>query len=112
MEPKKWMFGSGICFYLVWYLLILFFHFRTANLILYDFVVCIYVIFIIFFVVWTIIGFNWYSNEPNDSPCRTENSGIVMIAEMVNLICMVIYLIVGILAFLITLCYMACDEGR
>ena len=35
----------------------------TVNLILYDFVVCFYCFFLVFFIVFTSIGFGWYDDE-------------------------------------------------
>lgn len=36
---------------------------RTVNLFLYDYVVCFYVMLMIFFFVWTILGSIWDNNE-------------------------------------------------
>ena len=85
---------------------------RTVNLILYDFVVCIYTfILITFFIVWTIIGLNISNNEPKNSACYTNNGGFVIIAHNINLIVMIVFLTVGFLAFVITVIITACDEG-
>lgn len=82
------------------------------NLILYDFVVCIYTfILITFFIVWTIIGLNISNNEPKNSACYTNNGGFVIIAHNINLIVMIVFLTVGFLAFVITVIITACDEG-
>ncbi|CAD8141012.1 unnamed protein product [Paramecium pentaurelia] len=84
---------------------------QTVDLILYDWFVCIYIFALIFFVIWLIICFSAANNEPEYSPCRQENNGFLMTALTINLICMIVYLIVGFLIFIITVILYSCDDG-
>lgn len=81
------------------------------KLILYDFVFLFYIIAFIFFIVWLIISFNAYNNEPSGSLCYENDSGFLMKILLYNCISMVIFIAVGVPLFLIVLMVMACDEG-
>jgi len=43
---------------------------RTLNFILYDFFIYFYIIALIFFIVWLILGYGWNFKEPFQSECR------------------------------------------
>jgi len=84
---------------------------KTLNLILYDFVVLFYIIAFIFFIVWLIISYKAYSNEPSNSLCYENDSGFLMKMLQYNCVSMLIFIILGTVLFLIVLTVMACDEG-
>lgn len=86
---------------------------RTINLIMYDCWVLLYICLLIFFVVWNIMGHVYLSEEINEKgPCKRENDGIIVTADYINICTMWAFLIIGAIAFILTLIINACDEGR
>jgi hypothetical protein len=67
---------------------------------------------LIYFLVWTILGHIMIQKEPKNSPCVIENDGFLINVLNFNLIAMDVFLILGSLIFLFSLCVAACDEGR
>ncbi|TNV75055.1 hypothetical protein FGO68_gene1707 [Halteria grandinella] len=91
---------------------------QTVDLILYDWFVCLYIFALIFFVIWLIISFSALNNEvflqfnqPDTSPCRVNHNGFLITALTINLICMIVYLVVGFIIFIITVILYSCEDG-
>ena len=84
---------------------------RTCNLFMYDYVVCFYVFGLVFEVIWMSLGLNMENNEPSYSPCLVLNNGIVCKTHQINLYALMIFLLDGILVFILSLIIYACDEG-
>jgi len=85
---------------------------RTQNLILYDFVVCFFIFFLIFEIVWLIIGGVWDNSEPSNSPCSLTDAGKSLLSfHRASLVILWIYLAVGAFVFIMTIIIYACDEG-
>lgn len=84
---------------------------RTVNLIMYDCWVLIYIFLLCFFIYWTVKGHAYLEQEEDGSSCRTYKGGIIIQAEIFNLVAMWLYIGFGVIAFLFTLLVNACDEG-
>ncbi len=80
---------------------------KIQNMILYDCIVFIYIILLVFFFIWTIIGSVWLTNEIT---CTTSNTYMISISKY-NIIAMYVYLIGGLITFLAIFCTKSMEEG-
>jgi hypothetical protein len=80
---------------------------RTCNLIKYDFFVCFYVIFIAFEIAWTILGHIWLAET--DEECQIDSEYLIIFLQ-VALALMWVYLSLGLLILLFSLCLVCCDS--
>eukprot|EP01016_Furgasonia_blochmanni_P056580 TRINITY_DN9674_c0_g1_i10.p1 TRINITY_DN9674_c0_g1~~TRINITY_DN9674_c0_g1_i10.p1 ORF type:complete len:301 (-),score=18.27 TRINITY_DN9674_c0_g1_i10:95-997(-) len=80
----------------------------TKHLLLYDVGVCIYMVFILFAIVWTILGYIWNGGE--NSICKDKFSSVFALAEIARTLTWVFF-IGGLIFGLLTLIILACEEG-
>jgi len=86
---------------------------KVCNLIMYDCVVFFFILYSIFNVIWSFIGFSWHAKEADsDTKCGDSNyTGNMMTFWLINCYALVITLAVGLIIFLVTLCIYAMDDG-
>lgn len=77
---------------------------RTYKLICYDFVICFYIVILLFDLVWLIIGHVWL--DESDCPHK-----VLEATAYLSLILMWAFLIFGSLCFCCTLVTAACESG-
>ena len=80
---------------------------RTCHMILYDIGICCYIIIVIFGVVVSCLGYEWVGASGSSSDCPDSLKYLTYASCLLYQI----YIVLGLLLFLITILTMAADEG-